>query len=184
MDGGGVRVSRKGEYALRAMIDLSLRYGEGPVTVAEVSRRGGIPRKFLQQILLQLRQAGLVQSVRGPAGGYALMRPPADITLAEVLREIDGPLAPVSCVSAWAHRTCGRERQCGLYSVMLGVRNAIAGILESATLEDVCDRTKGELRRTGLEGALAGTRKPAGRSGVRRPAARAGAPRRARRQGR
>jgi hypothetical protein len=67
---------------------------------------------------------------------------------------------------------------------MLGVRNAIAGILESATLEDVCDRTKGELRRTGLEGARAGTRKPAGRSVVRRPAARADAPRRARRQGR
>ena len=163
-----MRVSRKGEYALRAMIDLSLRYGEGPVAGAEIARRGGIPKEFLQQILLQLRQAGLVQSVRGPSGGYALMRAPAAITLAEVLREIDGPLAPLSCVSAMAHRTCGKERQCGLYSVMLDVRNAIADILESATLEDVCDRTKGELRRTGLEGARPRARRPAGRAGARR----------------
>ena len=179
-----MRVSRKGEYALRAMIDLSLRHGEGPVTVAEISRRGGIPRKFLQQILLQLRQAGLVQSMRGPSGGYTLLRAPGDITLAEVLREIDGPLAPVSCVSAWAHRTCGRERQCGLYSVMLEVRNAIAGILESVTLEDVCARTKGELRQVGLEGVRAGARKPAARLRARGAPARATASRGARRHGR
>jgi Rrf2 family transcriptional regulator, cysteine metabolism repressor len=161
MDGGAVRVSRKGEYALRAMIDLSLRYGEGPVSVAEVSRRGGIPKEFLQQILLQLKQAGLVQSVRGASGGYTLIRPPEKITLAEVLREIDGPLAPLSCVSAWAHRTCGKERDCGLYSVMLDVRNAIADILENVTLADVCKRTRGELRQAGLEAARAKARRPA-----------------------
>jgi Rrf2 family transcriptional regulator, cysteine metabolism repressor len=159
-----VRVSRKGEYALRAMIDLSLKYGEGPVSVAEVSRRGGIPKQFLQQILLQLKQAGLVQSVRGPSGGYGLMRRPDRITLAEILREIDGPLAPLSCVSAWAHRTCGKERDCGLYSVMLDVRNAIADILESVTLDDVCKRTRGELRQAGLEAARARARGPAKRS--------------------
>lgn len=167
-----MRVSRKGEYALRAMIDLSLRYGEGPVTVSEVSRRGGIPRKFLQQILLQLKQARLVQSARGPSGGYSLIRPPDRITLAEVLREIDGPLAPLSCVSAWAHRTCGKERDCGLYGVMLDVRNAIAGILESVTLADVCRRTRGELRQAGLEAA---------RARARRQAKRPRAPQRARR---
>ncbi len=168
-----MRVSRKGEYALRAMIDLALWYGEGPVTVAEVSRREGIPRKFLQQILLQLKQAGLVQSVRGPSGGYALIRPPGKITLAQVLREIDGPLAPLSCVSAWAHRTCGKERDCGLYGVMLEVRNAIAGILENATLADVCKRTRSELRRAGLEAARA--------KKARRPTEGARAPRGARR---
>ncbi len=169
-----MRVSRKGEYALRAMIDLSLRFGEGPVSVAEVSRRGGIPKEFLQQILLQLKQAGLVQSVRGAAGGYSLIRSPEKITLAEVLREIDGPLAPLSCVSAWAHRTCGKEKDCGLYSVMLEVRNAIAGILEHVTLADVCKRTRGELRQAGLEAARAKKR-------TRRPAKGARASRSARR---
>lgn len=146
-----MRVSREGEYALRAMIELSLRYGDGPVPVAEIAKREAIPRAFLQQILRQLKQAGLVQSTRGASGGYSLLRRPERITLAEVLREIDGPLAPLSCVSAWAHRACGRERSCGLYRVMLDVRNAIAGILESTTLADVCRRTKGDLRNSGLE---------------------------------
>ena len=146
-----MRVSREGEYALRAMIDLSLRYGQGPVSVAEISKREVIPKEFLQQILRELKQAGLVQSTRGASGGYSLMRAPKSVTLAEVLREIDGPLAPLSCVSAWAHRTCGRERSCGLYSVMLDVRNAIADILESTTLADVCERTKGDLKGSGLE---------------------------------
>lgn len=168
-----MRVSRKGEYALRALIDLSLRYGEGPVSVADVSKREGIPKEFLQQILLQLRQAGLVQSARGAAGGYSLIRPPKQITLAEVLREIDGPLAPLSCVSSRAHRTCGKERDCGLYSVMLDVRNAIAGILESVTLADACKRTRGELRQVGLEAARA--------KKARLPAMRTRTPRRARR---
>jgi len=163
-----VKVSRKGEYALRAMVDLAFRYGNGPVTVEEIARRGGIPKGFLQQILLQLRQAGLVQSVRGPSGGYGLMRAPGEIALAEVLREIDGPLAPLSCVSAMAYRACGRERRCGLYSVMLDVRNAIAGILETVTLEDVCERTKGGLRKSGLEGAGVRSGKRPGRAVARR----------------
>jgi len=137
-----MRVSREGEYALRAMIELALRHGEGPVSVAAISERESIPKEFLQQILRELRQAGLVHSTRGVQGGYSLQRSPERITLAEVLRVIDGPLAPLSCVSSWAHRPCERERSCGLYSVMLDVRNAIAGILESTTLEDVCLRTK------------------------------------------
>lgn len=140
-----MKVSRKGEYALRAMIDLSLNYDKGTVQIQDISQREKIPQKFLEQILLTLKNAGLLQSKRGIGGGYSLIKPPGKISLAEVIRIIDGPLAPLSCVSQWAHVSCPEEKNCGLYGVMLDVRNAIAAMLENITFEDVCKRTKGKL---------------------------------------
>jgi len=140
-----MKVSRKGEYALRAMIDLSLNYEKGTVQIHDISQREKIPQKFLEQILLTLKNAGLLQSKRGIGGGYSLIKPPGKISLAEVIRIIDGPLAPLSCVSQWAHISCPEEKNCGLYGVMLEVRNAIAAMLENITFEDVCKRTKGML---------------------------------------
>jgi Rrf2 family protein len=140
-----MKVSRKGEYALRAMIDLSLNYDKGNVQIRDISQREKIPQKFLEQILLTLKNAGLLQSKRGIGGGYSLIKPPGKISLAEVIRIIDGPLAPLSCVSQWAHVNCPEEKNCGLYMVMLDVRNAIAAMLENITFEDVCKRTKGML---------------------------------------
>lgn len=140
-----MKLSRKGEYALRAMIDLSLNYGKGTVQIRDISQREKIPEKFLEQILLTLKNAGLLQSKRGIGGGYSLIKPPGKISLAEVIRIIDGPLAPLSCVSQWAHVNCPEEKNCGLYGVMLDVRNTIAQMLENLTFEDVCKRTKGKL---------------------------------------
>ncbi len=140
-----MKVSRKGEYALRAMIDLSLNYDKGNVQIHDISQREKIPQKFLEQILLTLKNAGLLQSKRGIGGGYSLIKPPGKISLAEVIRIIDGPLAPLSCVSQWAHISSPEEKNCGLYGVMLEVRNAIAAMLENITFEDVCKRTKGML---------------------------------------
>jgi len=140
-----MKVSRKGEYALRAMIDLSLNYDKGNVQIRDISQREKIPQKFLEQILLTLKNAGLLQSKRGIGGGYSLIKPPGKISLAEVLRIIDGPLAPLSCVSKWAHVSCPEEKNCGLFGVMLDIRNAIAAMLENITFEDVCKRTKGML---------------------------------------
>lgn len=140
-----MKVSKKGEYALRAMIDLSLNYEKGSIQIRDISQREKIPEKFLEQILLMLKNAGLLQSRRGIGGGYNLIKPPKEITLAEVIRIIDGPLAPLSCVSQWAHVHCPEEKNCGLYLVMLDVRNAIAAMLENITFEDVCKRTKGML---------------------------------------
>ncbi len=94
-----------------------------------------------EQILLALKNAGLLQSRRGTGGGYRLIKPPRKSTLAEVIRIIDGPLAPVGCVSTWAHVSCPEEKRCGLKRVMLDVRNAIAQILERATFDDVCKRS-------------------------------------------
>lgn len=136
-----MRLSRKGEYALRAMIVLGKSYGSGPVQIQKISDGEAIPKKFLEQILLDLKKAGLLKSKRGAGGGYELICPPEDVTLARVIRVIDGPLAPLSCVSTHAHVRCPEEATCGLYSVMMDVRNAIAGVLESVTVADICGRT-------------------------------------------
>lgn len=137
-----MKISKKGEYALRAIIYLALKSQDGPVQIREISEKEKIPEKFLEQILLELKKAGILQSKRGAGGGYGLIKPPKEINLAQVIRIIDGPLAPLSCVSKWAHVSCPEEESCGLYSVMLEVRNALAAMLEGFTIADVCDRTK------------------------------------------
>lgn len=147
-----MRISKKGEYALRAMIHLSRNYEKGVVRIHEISEKEKIPEKFLEQILLSLKKAGLLQSRRGLGGGYALSRHPREITLARVMRVIDGPLAPLGCTSTWAHVSCPEEKSCGLRRVMLEVRNAIAKILEGVTLADLSGgayRTRGGNRARG-----------------------------------
>jgi Rrf2 family protein len=144
-----VNISRKGEYALKAMIYLSLNYNKGPIQIKELAERERIPKKFLEQILLELKKAGLLGSARGVGGGYRLIKAPGEITLARVIRIVDGPLAPLSCVSKTAYVRCPDEKNCGLYSVMLEVRNAIAEVLEGISFADVCRRTKGMLKGKG-----------------------------------
>jgi Rrf2 family cysteine metabolism transcriptional repressor len=142
-----MRLSRKGDYALRAMVYLSLNYNKRYIQINEISKEEKIPEKFLEQILLELKKAGFLQSKRGVGGGYSLIKDPKDINLAQVIRIIDGPLAPLNCVSKWAHVSCPEEKDCGLYSVMLDVRNAVAKILEGITFADACKRTKGTLKK-------------------------------------
>jgi Rrf2 family cysteine metabolism transcriptional repressor len=137
-----MKLSRKGEYALRAMIVLAMSHGEAPVQTQEIADRERIPKKFLEQILLELKKAGLLESKRGAGGGYRLIKPPNEITLARVVRIIDGPLAPLSCVSTMAHVKCPEQEGCGLYRVMRDVRNAIADVLEGVTFADVCSRNR------------------------------------------
>ena len=137
-----MKLSKKGEYALKAMFDLSSSFQKGSVRIAQIAAREKIPLKFLEQILLALKKAGLLQSRRGVGGGYSLNRSPEEITLAQVIRIIDGPLAPIGCVSKLAHITCPHENVCGLQRVMLDVRNAVVKTLEGVTIADVCKRTK------------------------------------------
>jgi Rrf2 family cysteine metabolism transcriptional repressor len=148
-----MRLSRKGEYALRAMIVLALHHGKGPIQIQEIADMEGIPKKFLEQILLELKKAGLLESKRGAGGGYRLIKSPDEITFAKIVRTIDGPLAPLSCVSKTAHVKCPEQSSCGLYSVMLEVRNAIADVLESVTLADVCRRSEGLARLRAIAAA-------------------------------
>ena len=140
-----MRLSKRGEYGLRAMIILAHAYNESPdamVQIKEISEQEKIPGKYLEQILLALKNAGMLQSRMGIGGGYYLARQPRDINLGQIIRVLDGPLAPIRCVSQMAYEPCGcpDERTCGLRMVMGDVRNAIADILDNTTLDDVTKR--------------------------------------------
>ncbi|MBN1309868.1 MAG: Rrf2 family transcriptional regulator [Anaerolineae bacterium] len=139
-----MKLSKRGEYGLRAMIDLANWTTESAVVpIKDIATQEKIPVKFLEQILLMLKNAGLLQSKMGVGGGYYLAKPPEEITLGHIIRVLDGPLAPVRCVSQMAYEPCGcpDEETCGLRLVMLDVRNAIADILDTTTLADVIART-------------------------------------------
>ena len=146
-----MNISKRSEYALRALIDLGIarELGRPILQVSELAAKEKLPIKFLEQILTQLRGAGYVETKRGKLGGYALAKPTARIKLGAVIRVLDGPLAPIACVSRTAYRrcTCPDEAHCGLRMLMLDVRNAIARILDRTTLEQVVDITLRKMRR-------------------------------------
>jgi Rrf2 family protein len=149
-----MKLSKRGEYALRSLINLGIaaEVGRGLVRVSELADHEQLPVKFLEQIMQALKEAGLVESERGKFGGYRLAKPAAKITIGSVVRLLDGPLAPIGCVSQTAYEkcTCPDEAHCGLRMLMLDVRNAIAGILDRYTLADVVGITLRKLRRDGL----------------------------------
>jgi Rrf2 family protein len=143
-----MRLSKRGEYGLRAMIELATwdqeHPGEHLVQIKDLAKRQKIPAKFLEQILLSLKNAGLLQSKMGVGGGYYLARSASEISLSQIVRVLDGPLAPIRCVSQMAYEPCGcpDEKTCGLRMVMSDVRNAIAEILENTSLADVAGRVE------------------------------------------
>ena len=134
-----MRLSKRGEYGLRALQDLAIHHGMGPVPNKDLAKRNNIPPKFLEQILLTLKHGQVIRSQKGPKGGYYLARSPEQITLAEVVRLLDGPLAPVSCVSEVAYEPCGCPdmETCGLRRVMKEVRDTVARMMENTTLADL-----------------------------------------------
>jgi Rrf2 family protein len=133
-----MKLSRKGEYALRALICLGLgeAFGRKRLQVAEIAASDNIPEKFLEQIMNELRDGGFVEGQRGRNGGYRLSRPAEQISLGQIIRHIEGPLAPVACASHTAYERCScpDEANCGLRMLMLDVRNAISDILDRHTL--------------------------------------------------
>ncbi len=140
-----MRLSKRGEYGLRAMIILAEAQKLKPpgiVQIKEISLRDKIPAKFLEQILLALKNAGMLHSKMGVGGGYYLSRPLELISLGQIVRVLDGPLAPVNCVSQMAYEPCGcpDENTCGLRMAMGDVRNAIASVLDNTTLANVTER--------------------------------------------
>lgn len=138
-----MKLSSKGEYATRAILELSRRYGdEKPVPVDVIAEAQSIPPRFLEQILLLLRRSGFVRSRRGPQGGYLLAKPPSEINMAQITRAIDGPLAPVACVSQLEHEECKLADTCELRWVWQEVRDAISDMLEAVSFQDIMDRYK------------------------------------------
>lgn len=146
-----MKLSKRGEYALRSLISLGIavEIGRPLLQVSELADNEQLPIKFLEQIMQALKEQGFVVSVRGKFGGYRLAKPAKEIAIGQVIRLIDGPLAPIGCVSQSAYEpcTCPDETHCGLRMLMLDVRNAIAGILDRYTLADVVEVTLRKLRR-------------------------------------
>ena len=149
-----MRLSKKGEYALRALIDLGIAAegGRDLLQVTELADSEQLPVRFLEQIMVDLRAAGFVESRRGKFGGYRLAKPANEIVVGQVVRSIDGPLAPIGCVSqsAYSRCSCPDEEHCGLRMLMTDVRNAIAGVMDRYTLADVVDVTLRKMRRDGV----------------------------------
>lgn len=149
-----MKLSKRGEYALRALIDFGIAHelGRPLLNVSELAEKERLPLKFLEQILMQLRTEGYIDTKRGKQGGYFLAKPAKEISLGKVIRLIDGPLAPIACVSQTAYErcTCPDEDHCGLRMLMLDVRNAIARILDRYSLADIVEITLRKLRRDGV----------------------------------
>lgn len=142
-------LSKRAKYGLRALLALAREHGQGPVLISTLSDGERIPRKFLELILLDLKRHGIVQSKKGKGGGYYLARTPQDVALGQVIRTLDGPLAPLPCVSQTAYvrcEECADETTCGIRTVMKEVRDSMARILDGTSLADVLARVE-DLRR-------------------------------------
>src|SRR5437870_5883095 len=139
-----MKLSLRGEYTLRALVVLGLNYQRPVVRIQTISEQQNIPKRFLEQILNDLKSAGVLESKRGVAGGYRLALPPDKVTLAQVIRHVEGALAPVSCVSERFYEKCScpDEAKCGIRSVMKEVRDAVVNILEKLSVADLCARSR------------------------------------------
>jgi Rrf2 family protein len=150
-----MRLTKKAEYGLRAIINLGIAQalGRSRVSVADLAFADNLPMKFLEQILITLREAGYVETQRGKNGGYCIAKDPKTIKMGDLVRLLDGPLAPIACASSTAYEpcSCADETHCGLRMLMIDVRNAISGILDRYTLADVVEVTLRKIRRNGAE---------------------------------
>ena len=132
-----MRLSRRSDYALRALFTLAVRFGGGPVSIRELAARNDIPRKFLEQIMLDLKGQGWVRSIPGRIGGFELSVPPENLTMGQVVRHFDGILAPIGCVSSSDYEPCSQEPFCRFRRVLLDIRNFTTQLMDKATLAGV-----------------------------------------------
>ena len=131
--------STKGEYGVRLMVQLGLHHGQGPASLAEIAEEEDLPRAYLEQLVMSLRDAGLVRSTRGAHGGYELARDPSEIKMSEVLRALEGPIAPMVCATDDPEHgaTCDRSSRCTVNVLWVRIRDAIVGTLDNMTLDDL-----------------------------------------------
>jgi Rrf2 family protein len=135
-----MKVSTRARYALRAMMDLAMHNDAGPVLVKNIAGRQRISGHYLEQILISLKVAGLVSSVRGAGGGFSLSRHPSQIRLSEIMQVVEGTMAPVGCVDV--PEKYPRSSFCAARDVWVEVKKAVDGVLESFTLQDIVDRQR------------------------------------------
>ena len=134
-------LTKKSQYAFQALSYLANKQKEGPVLISEIAKKKKIPLKFLENILLELRKAGILESKKGKGGGYFFKEAPGDVKMAKVIRLIDGPIAMLPCASLYFYERCKNcnEKHCGLHDAMVEVRDATLGVLENKTLADLKD---------------------------------------------
>ena len=132
-----MRVSKKTDYALRVLFTLVDHYGGQPIPIRELAHRNDVPKKFLEQIMLELKARNWVDSTAGARGGYYLSRKPGEIMMGDVVRHFDGILAPIDCVSVTGYQRCSQESVCRFRRVFLDARNYIAGVMDRSSLADV-----------------------------------------------
>jgi len=132
-------LSKKSQYAFRALTYLAEKYKEGPVLISDIAKRKKIPLKFLENILLELKKADILGSKKGKGGGYFLKKDPENVKMATVIRLVNGPIAMLPCVSLYFYERCKNcdEENCGLHDVMIQVRDATLNILEQTVLKDL-----------------------------------------------
>jgi Rrf2 family protein len=132
-----VKLSRKADYALRALFTLTDRWGAGPVSMNELAKKNDVPKRFLEHIMLDLKSQGWVESSPGRNGGYVLAQSPEHITMGQVIRHFEGVLAPIGCVSISNFQPCNQSAACRFRRVLLEVRNLTAEHMDNATLAKV-----------------------------------------------
>lgn len=146
-----MKLSKKSEYAIKALTCLGAPIAPAVLSIQDIARQEQIPKKFLEQVLLALKKAGLVQSSRGKAGGYSLRGAAAGITLGDIVRAVDGPLAPLPCASPVNPVKCGdcfAIEHCWLRAMMLEVGTSVNAVLDQITLADLCRRAAQSRRRS------------------------------------
>ena len=135
-----MKISTKGRYAMRAMLDLAMHYGEGPILLKDIAERQQISVQYLEHLILRLKAPGLVSSTRGAKGGFTLAKLPSQIRLIDVITVSEGSIAPAECVLS--PETCSRSSSCVARDVWLELKTAMDGVLESMTLEDLVERQR------------------------------------------
>ncbi len=141
-----MRISTKGHYGVQAMFELARHYGTGPVSLRAIAGRQEISEHYLEQLIAGLRKAGLVSSVRGAQGGYILARDPADIKVGDIVRVLEGPIAPVECVNDNETDHCLRSEFCITRGVWEKVKDSIEDVLDSISLADMCKEAEKEMK--------------------------------------
>lgn len=136
-----MKVSTKGDYGIRALIELAHRYGEArPTQSSEIAARQKVPESYLEQLLTTLRRAGFIRSVRGPQGGHALIRNPRELRIAEVIEALEGPIMPSDCLDDGGN--CAKSGGCAQTDMWTAVRAAIMGVLDTTTIADLAERDR------------------------------------------
>ncbi len=138
-----MKVSTRGQYGVRAMVELSMKYGDGPLPLKIIAERQELSENYLEQLLGSLRKAGLIDSVRGAHGGYELSKKPEKIKIGDIIRGLEGPIAPVDCVDDSAKKkVCHRIDRCVTHLLWEELRESIRSVLDSTTLQDLCDKAE------------------------------------------